>query len=123
MRNGYCNYFYGCTLAYDADGYCYVVSTNKLETGSEHSLYFSWSLSTDAKTPCRRGYTFAGWATEEGGEVVFEPEFSSGIHQEFPTGHEQYAEYMHTVFDETSPQKAHEKLMDKTLHAVWIPNE
>ncbi len=112
--NGYC---FDCTLAYDEEGYCYVVSTNQLEAGEN---YFFYSISW-AAAPIRRGYTFAGWATEEGGEVVFQPEIFSGTESEMFTGHTQEVEQTRVRFGEDD-HEVFQKLMGLTLYAVWIPN-
>ncbi len=114
---------YGCTLAYDEEGYCYLVCTDKISYDEDVGHFKFCSLPDFGyffKAPQRRGYTFAGWATEEGGEVVFETEFFSGIIEGL--GYSQYAEFMCTLFDEDRTE-AYQKLKDKTLYAVWVPNQ
>lgn len=121
MKDGICEYFYGCNLAYDEEGYCYVVSTDKLLiTGSGADLSFSMSI--EPKAPCRRGYVFAGWAIESGGEIVFDAEIFTGILTEITTHHQQEAEYTYTAFGEGPSIDDFREIEGKTLYAVWVPN-
>lgn len=115
-------YFYNCVLAYDEEGYCYVVRTGELKNDLEQR-YWSYSCGMNAQVPCRRGYTFAGWATEEGGEVVFGTEVFSGIREEFVMigeGYKQEAEWTVAIFSKVSSQDAVQQIKGKTLHAVWL---
>lgn len=111
---------YGCTLAYDEEGYCYVIRTGKISSNVGFTLLPDFGVFI--KAPQRRGYTFAGWATEEGGEVVYKPEIHSGIQTEMFTNHKQYTEFLCTLIGEHATD-AYQKLKDKTLYAVWVPNQ
>ena len=60
-----------CSLM-EEDGYFYVVSLTvyRWSTGAiEQTVYMQ--PSDIVPLPVREGYTFAGWATEEGGEVKY----------------------------------------------------
>ncbi len=59
--------FYQCTFGYDGV-YPYVISAK----GKDAYLCTKDNVLAMAGAPYRKGYTFAGWATEEGGDIVYE---------------------------------------------------
>lgn len=63
--SSYCPIVFGCVFSSDG----YVVSLQKTEN-TVMNLYSKNSISA----PTREGYTFAGWATQEGGSVVYQAE-------------------------------------------------
>ena len=100
-----------CSLM-EEDGYFYVVSLTvyRWSTGVvEQTVY---RMPSDiVPLPVREGYTFAGWATEEGGEVVYAPELYTP-----EDGSEPYyvTFYSTRIFDVPN---------GITLYAVWIAEE
>lgn len=71
-----CKIVYGCELGYD-DGVPYVISFTYIPPSLNSSEYTV--NGTNYFIPCREGYEFAGWATEENGEVVYESALVNGV--------------------------------------------
>ena len=125
--------FFGCTFGYDGD-YPYLVSAKGKDAifggGDSGSALFTSIIGA----PYRKGYTFAGWAIEEGGDVVYEaytqkgsvpllPVWVDAGSQEIP-----YIEvsWQLTNFgadwnDRDAWREFYQAFQDVTLYAVWIP--
>lgn len=103
---------YGCDLAYEEDGTCYVRSI---------APFFKGSLFSSAVliAPKRAGYLFAGWATEPDGEVAFPAEKTTRVvsSKNFP---EQIMEALETRFKEDPFSSYWGELEGVTLYGVWI---
>ena len=68
-----CNIFYSCTFAYE-EGVPYLYSVVKEIASVDQELVVKYSPAIymwNWSIPVREGYIFAGWATEEGGEVKY----------------------------------------------------
>ena len=60
---------WGCTLSEDGR---YVISVTITETTFTNTyVYYDEKSNNEFTAPRRQGYTFVGWATEEGGQVVY----------------------------------------------------
>lgn len=110
--SGWCRtIFYGCNLGYDAEQYCYLSSTSPLDGDSVSDRIF-------VLIPCRVGYIFAGWATEEDGEVVY------SVYTNEYTFEDNYKDkikcWLRVTFSGADDRSW---INGDTLYAVWIPVE
>ena len=100
---------YGCTLG-DDNGIPYVASLQATLDTADGMRQYGVPLHKDGlKAPVRRGYTFAGWSTEEGSMTV--------------TLGKTEVTNMNGTYEMTLPLDAVRELPTGTvLYAVWTPN-
>ncbi|MBR7186140.1 MAG: leucine-rich repeat domain-containing protein [Clostridia bacterium] len=104
-----CTVFWGCEIANDGH-YPYMVSYHAPEGRRTEGLRWGAVLA-----PTREGYTFAGFATKEGGEVVYAPYAANATITDGSSD---------TIFKllEVFTEEEWWNLPDTfTLYAVWIP--
>lgn len=113
------SFFWGCTFGYDG-AYPYVISTADLSLDLQ-SGYIPYIFGLNYMcAPVRAGYTFAGWATEEGGEVVYEA-YTVKTFISVHSANDHEIELRITFdFSRVNRTDLREELYGKTLYAVWI---